>query len=539
MKAGASPDFMGSTRRRENAGTGGKPMLWEALKRLFSEDFMPHGHCYFWEPGLVWLQVLSNLAIGVAYLSISLTLAYVVRHIRDIPFQWMYLCFGVFIITCGFTHFMDVWVIWTPVYWLDGSIRAVTAVASVGTALLLFPLVPKAVALAGAARLAHERGVRVEQLNVELAALYENARETLAEAIPHLVWTTSPDGTLDYCNRRCIEYAGTKQEGELEKGFHTLVHPDDVERVLTQWRESLRTGEAYGVECRLRRHDDVYRWFLVRGLPLEDKHGRIVKWFGTCTDMEEQKQAAEERERLLAKTQEAVRSRDVFLAIAAHELKTPLTPLRFEAQRLLDAAREGQRDRLTPERLERRLAVLERQTGRLEELVHVLLDVARIAGGKLEFTLADVDLGEIVREVVHRHEQAMEREGIGLELHVEPGVVGRWDRLRLDQVVTNLLTNALKYGQGHPITVEVEARGDLAVLRVKDRGIGIAKADQPRIFERFERAASERHYGGLGLGLWLARQLVEALGGAIRVESELGIGAVFTVELPRRPGSTV
>ncbi|MRG91013.1 sensor histidine kinase [Polyangium spumosum] len=512
-----------------------KPTLWETLKRLFSADFMPHGHCYFWEPGLVWLQVLSNLAIGAAYLSISLTLAYIVRRIRDIPFQWMYLCFGVFIITCGFTHFMDVWVIWTPVYWLDGSIRAVTAVASVGTAVLLFPLVPKAIALAGAARLAHERGVRVEQLNVELAALYENTRETLAETIPHLVWTTSPDGTPDYFNRRFIEYAGP--EVDLETEWHTIVHPDDVESVLAGWRESLRTGDAYGVDGRLRRHDGVYRWFLVRGLPLRDKHGRIVKWFGTCTDVEEERRIAEERERLLARSQEAVRSRDVFLAVAAHELKTPLTPLRFEAELLLESARERRLDRLTPERLEKRAAVLERQTRRLEELVSVLLDVARIAGGKFELALADVDLGEVVREVVQRHKQAARSEGAELELHIAEGAVGRWDRLRLDQIVTNLFTNALKYGQGKPITVEVEAREDVVILRVKDRGIGIAEADQGRIFERFERAASERHYGGLGLGLWLSRELVTALGGTVRVQSELGAGATFTVELPRAPRS--
>ncbi len=508
-------------------------MLWETLKRLFSADFMPHGHCYFWEPGLVWLQVLSNSAIGVAYLSISLCLAYIVRRIQDIPFEWMYLCFGVFIITCGFTHFMDVWVIWTPVYWLDGSIRAITAVASVGTAVLLFPLVPKAIALADAARLAHERGVRVEQLNVELAALYENTRETLAEAIPQLVWTTTPDGSPDYFNRRYIEYAG---EGvDLKKAWQTIVHPDDLEHVLAHWSESLRTGEAYGVDSRLRRHDGVYRWFLIRGLPLRDKQGRIVKWFGTCTDVQDEKRAAEEREQLLARTQEAVKTRDVFLAIAAHELKTPLTPLRFEAQRLLDVAREGRLDRLTPERLEKRFTVIERQTVRLEELIDVLLDVTRIAGGKLELDLDDVDLGEVVREVVHRHKQAVEREGIALDLHIAEGVVGRWDRLRLDQIVTNLLTNAVKYGEGKPITVEVEARGDLALLRVKDQGIGIAPADQQRVFERFERAASERHYGGLGLGLWLSRQLVEALGGTIRVESELGAGATFTVELPREP----
>jgi hypothetical protein len=504
-------------------------MLWEYLKRLFSADFMPHGHCYFWEPGLVWLQVLSNASIGVAYLSISLTLGYIIRRIRDIPFQWMYVCFGVFIITCGFTHFMDVWVIWTPVYWLDGGVRAITAVASVGTAILLFPLVPRAVALAGAARTAHERGLKIEQLNGELAALYEKTRETLAETIPQLVWTAAPDGMPDYFNRRYIEYAG---EGvDLPTQWTGLVHPDDMDAVRACWEKSLASGDPYEIELRLRRRDGEYRWFLTRALPLRDR-GKILKWFGTCTDIQDQKHASEERERLLARTQQALKSRDVFLAIAAHELKTPLTPLRFETERLIDAVTQKRADRLTPERLEKRFAVLGRQVGRLEELVSGLLDVGRIAGGKLELTREAVDLGALVREVAERHKVELERAGCALELRAEPDVVGHWDRLRLDQILTNLLTNALRYGPGKPITIEVEGDGARARLRVTDRGIGIAEKDHARIFERFERAASERHYGGLGLGLWIARQLVEALGGTISVTSQPGAGASFLVDLP-------
>jgi len=509
--------------------------MWDALTRIFAANFMPHGHCYFWEPGMVWLQVLSNLSIGLAYVAISMTLGYIVYRIRDLPFQWVYVAFGIFIVTCGFTHFMDVWVIWTPVYWLDGSIRAVTAVASVGTAVLLFPLVPKAVALAGAARLAHARGVRLEQLNVELEALYEKTRETLAEAIPQLVWTTSPDGHPDFYNRRWSEYSG--EAFEAGSSWERIVHPDDLARATSRWAESLRSGEVYELEVRLRGADGGYRWFLTRGLPLRGKDDRVVRWFGTCTDIQEQKIAAEERERMLARAEDAVRARDVFLAIAAHELKTPLTPLRLETERLLSAAQAARVDRLTPQRLTERFSILQRQVGRLVELVAVLLDVTRIAGGKLELSLEEVDLGELVREVVERHRNDLERAGCEIALRVAPGAVGRWDRLRLDQVVTNLLTNAMKYGPGKPITVAVEVVdvGEArARLTVSDAGIGVAPEDHARIFERFERAASARHYGGMGLGLWIVRQVAEALGGSAGVASAKGEGAAFTVELPLR-----
>ena len=151
--------------------------MWDLLERTFGEGFMPHGHCYLWTPEMVWLQVLSNGAVGLAYVSISLTLYYIVRRIKDVPFSRMYLAFGVFIITCGVTHFMDVVTIWHPVYWLDGGIRAITAAASVGTAALLFPLVPKAIALAGTARVAHERGVELEKAYEDLATAHEKTKE--------------------------------------------------------------------------------------------------------------------------------------------------------------------------------------------------------------------------------------------------------------------------------------------------------------------------------------------------------------------------
>lgn len=152
-------------------------LMWDLLERLFGEGFMPHGHCYLWSPGMVWLQVLSNAAIGLSYISISCTLHYLVRHVKDVPFSWMYLAFGVFIITCGATHLLDVATVWHPVYWLDGGVRAVTAVASVGTAILLVPLVPKAIALAGAAQVAHARGLELEAAYRDLRLAHEKTKE--------------------------------------------------------------------------------------------------------------------------------------------------------------------------------------------------------------------------------------------------------------------------------------------------------------------------------------------------------------------------
>jgi signal transduction histidine kinase len=171
-----------------------------------------------------------------------------------------------------------------------------------------------------------------------------------------------------------------------------------------------------------------------------------------------------------------------------------------------------------------------RQTDRLGGLVGNLLDVSRLAAGKLDLTPEKFDLVELVRDVAER---LRDQASAPFELRLDGPVVGTWDRLRVDQVITNLVSNALKYGRGKPVSLAAGARGNVAVVEVSDQGIGIAAADQKRIFERFERAVSPSSYGGLGLGLYIARQIVEALGGSIRVESTPGAGSRFIVELPR------
>jgi signal transduction histidine kinase len=177
-----------------------------------------------------------------------------------------------------------------------------------------------------------------------------------------------------------------------------------------------------------------------------------------------------------------------------------------------------------------------RQVKRQVQLVTELLDVSRISAGRLELNLEPLDLGALVREVAERFEPELERTDTDLKLVLAPGACGHWDRLRLDQVLTNLLSNAVKYGRGQPVHVELTATEQRVRLDVRDGGIGIAAEHLSRLFHRFERAVSERHYGGFGLGLWIARQIVEAMGGHITVHSNLGVGSTFTVELPRGRG---
>lgn len=238
-----------------------------------------------------------------------------------------------------------------------------------------------------------------------------------------------------------------------------------------------------------------------------------------------------ENARLYAEAREAIRLRDEFMSIASHELKTPLTPLSLKLQAL---SRELARHPgpVPRDLVESYVTVGARQVQKLAELVGDLLDVSRISAGRLSLELEELELGSLVRDVVTRYEPQAARTGSSLQLEAgDFDIVGRWDRLRLEQVITNLVDNAVKYGNGRPIHVRLEPHAGGARLTVRDEGIGIAPQHLPRLFGRFERAVSERNYGGLGLGLYITRTLVEAMGGRIHVESRLGRGSTFTVEL--------
>jgi len=248
-------------------------------------------------------------------------------------------------------------------------------------------------------------------------------------------------------------------------------------------------------------------------------------------DVTERKKV-EERARLWRKARDEVRDRDEFLSIASHELRTPVTALQLQLQLLHRATRRSVEE--LPRLLESKMDVLERQTHRIALLVNELLDVSRMRLGRLELRQEELDLADVARDVLSHLHGEIGRTGSRLSLDLRPAR-GRWDRLRVEQVITNLLLNAAKFGEGKPISIAVDGDPLRARIRVSDRGIGIALDAQSRVFERFERAVPTEHFGGLGIGLYVVRQVVEAHGGEVRVESTPGAGATFTVELPVVP----
>jgi signal transduction histidine kinase len=245
----------------------------------------------------------------------------------------------------------------------------------------------------------------------------------------------------------------------------------------------------------------------------------------------EKQHALQQQENRILK--DLLQSRDEFISIASHELKTPLSPLNLNLQAVADLIESGRINEIPRARLERLLQSSLSQVERMGRLVNDLLDASRMVEGRFPIERDWMNLSEVVCGLAHSYETEFKRHNMQLRTECEPEVLGRWDKTRLEQVVINLLSNALKYGNGKPVDVRVFSDGDEGCIIVQDRGLGIAPEDQPRIFNRFERASSTRHFGGLGLGLYIANRIVDLHHGRVTVESSLHEGSTFTVHLPK------
>ena len=375
---------------------------------------------------------------------------------------------------------------------------------------------------------------RAERERMELLAREQEVRAAaeaneqryrfLAESIPQQVWTAQPDGALDYVNQRTVEYFA-RPDGEIVGDrWQQVIHPDDLEACLERWRKSLATGEVYEVEFRLKRGSDGdYRWHLGRALPMRDASGRIIRWFGTNTDIDDQK-------RLYRLAEEANRAKDTFLATVSHELRTPLTSMMGWAELLklgmLDE--KGQQHAID---------VIESSARSQAQLIGDLLDISRIISGKLRLDVQPVELAPVIAAAMDVVHPAAEAKSIHLVSHIDQSVgMVSGDPDRMQQVIWNLLSNAVKFTpQGGHVEVSLRRAGAQAEIVVTDDGAGISPNFLPDVFEHFRQAdsTSTRKHGGLGLGLAIVRRLIELHGGTVTAESEgEGRGATFRIRLP-------
>jgi len=362
----------------------------------------------------------------------------------------------------------------------------------------------------------------------------EERFRTMADAAPVLLWMSRTDGLCTFFNQTWLDFTGRSLEEEWGVGWAEGVHFEDFQRCIDTYVDAFNRRERFEMEYRLRRHDGVYRWILDRGTPRTMPDGTFAGYIGSCADITERKQ-------LEADLRKAVKVRDEFLSMASHELRTPLTALKLRAERLQGlTARVATAPSAQPadplnqvaDKLARDAEVALTQVMHLVKMVDVLLDVSRISEGPLKLERDELEVGSLVVGVADRLKEPASTVGSPIRVEVRGTTTARWDRFRIEQVVTNLLSNAIKYGAGKPVDVVVDRADGSARIVVIDRGPGIDAEHHRRLFERFARFAPTRHYGGFGLGLWIARVIVEAHGGTIGVDSQVGQGASFFVNLP-------
>ena len=368
----------------------------------------------------------------------------------------------------------------------------------------------------------------------DLASYYEQ----LVASLPHMVWTCGADGRCDYVSPQWLEYTGATAEASLGEGWLNFIHPQDREGIRTRWRAAVDNRSEFEAEYRACRHDGQYRWFKARGRPIRDQAGRVTRWFGTCTDVEDLKQAQQQRDQLLeseraarSEAERASRLKDEFVASVSHELRTPMMAMLGWSQLL------ARRHSVEPELLAEGLEVIERNVRIQAQIIDDLLDISRMVTGKLRLNVQETDMLPPVYAALDILRPAAEAKNIEIRQDIErhPLLVAG-DAARLQQICWNLLSNAIKFtDKGGRVWVSLKRVGSNIVLQVRDTGQGIRPEMLPFVFERFRQgdASTTRRHGGLGLGLAIVRNLVELHGGRVAVESPgEGQGATFTVEVP-------
>lgn len=236
--------------------------------------------------------------------------------------------------------------------------------------------------------------------------------------------------------------------------------------------------------------------------------------------------------RRVAELESAVRAHEEFLSTLGHELRNPLSPLCMQAEYLRDAARNAENGSVSVAWLVPQLDRFGWRLRKFIDLLNRIMDVSRLSAGHVALELEPVDLADVSKDVCTAWERELSAARCELSLQADAAVIGTWDRMRIEQIVSNLLSNAIRYGAGKPIHVSVRSVASHAHFSVRDQGIGIAEQDRGRIFQRFERVSSQRHAGGFGIGLWIVQQSCLAMGGSIDVCSQLGVGSEFIVTLP-------
>jgi len=506
--------------------------MQDFFEKLIASDFMPHGYCYLWKPGLVWLHAVSDSLIALAYFSIPLTLIYFIRKRRDLPFNWLFVSFGIFILACGGTHTMEVWTLWHANYWLSGAIKAVTAMASVPTAVLLVQVIPQALALPSpeAMRLEIAERTRTEQAlheaknELELRVLERTAElrsanedlvaeilsrkraeqelQQLVDFVPQLIVVLASDGEWIHANRVAREYTGISlDEYQSMDVIGKVIHPDDAEKMRAVRERALSESDPFELEARVRGKDGIYRWFLFRYNPLVEK-GSVRRWYASATEIESRKKEEErvrkENVRLEERTRIAQELHDTLLQSflgASIQLGTALDKLPFDSP--------------VKPKLDRVLQLMDQG----------IEDGRKTIQGLRESDSHTLDLVLALSNV--QQELAVHQPDIDFRVTVNGRQKPLWPLIRHEiyRIGREALVNAFRHSQAKCVEFELDYAASGLRMRVRDNGCGI----ETEVLE----SGRERHWGLAGM-----RERAVRIGGQLEINSSRTSGTEVQLSVP-------
>lgn len=334
----------------------------------------------------------------------------------------------------------------------------------------------------------------------------------MADSVVQMIWITDPQGMHEYYNRRWYEFTGTSEGETAGEGWNKMFHPDDRERAWEKWRHSLKTGDIYEIEYRLLRKDGEYVWVLGRAAPFYSSDGEIIRWFGTCTDINEQKKLQRQKEE--------------FISIASHELKSPLTSLNSSLQFL---ERQIEKETVLNPVTARLIQMANKNAQKLINLVDELLDFTKLEKGQVLLKKSVFNLAELIAST----SESLRMGGFNVKIKGDSEINISADYLKIGQVITNLLNNCIKYAsESKDIIIHVEQISNSVKITVQDFGPGIPQEKLTHLFDIYYQAENNGHQSGLGLGLYICSRIIFDHNGKLGVESEIGKGTSFWFTLP-------